>query len=309
MLSKMFKLSSEEKGSAILLFSFLFVVILGMAGVVIDGGMLYQARSSLKKTANDAVLSGAQLFLKGSTDVTAAVNTVLSAENETTSLQGVDYKPSGASKVTVSLKKGVPTYFMKLFNVKNVTVGAKSTALIATTTSAINAVPLGINGASSPTPGTEYTLKVDAGDSAVGTFGVLALSGTGATLYQQDLENGFPNLVSINDTIYTQTGNIQGKTIEAINYRVDSSPYADGDWSHPDDPRILCILVYTPAVVESGQVKSVTITGFAYFYINAPMKPGDSSISGTFLNMIGINSVGISESATNYGAYGVKLVE
>jgi hypothetical protein len=169
----------------------------------------------------------------------------------------------------------------------NMKISASSTAALASMASAEGAVPLGIDESVPLEYMREYTLKVDGGDSQYGNFGVLALSGVGAKLYEQDLRNGFNQKLKVGDIISTQTGNIEGKTRDAINYRIASSPYLEGDISNRDDPRVILILIYRPYRVDSNQIKEVEITGFAYFYIKSPMDMHDSSIKGYFIKRAG----------------------
>ena len=51
---------AEESGNTILLAALSMFVILSIAGLAIDGGMVYMTKAEMQKTANDAVLSGAQ---------------------------------------------------------------------------------------------------------------------------------------------------------------------------------------------------------------------------------------------------------
>lgn len=171
-------------------------------------------------------------------------------------------------------------------------ISVSSTAALATMGRAAGAVPLGIDESVPLVYMKEYSLKVDSGDSESGNFGILALSGVGAKLYEQDLRDGYNSELKVGD---------------AISYRINSSPYIEGDVSHRDDPRIILILIYKPYEVCSKQIKEVQITGFAYFYIKSPMDRQDSSVKGYFIKRAG-NGSGNDE-ITNKGAYVIKLVE
>lgn len=301
------KILGEEKGSSMVVFALMFVVIIGVAGLVIDMGILYKTKSYLKKTANAAALSGAQELLNSNELVNEVVGNILDAHNEKDSLKEVKIVTGGKYSLNVALEKDVPLYFLKLFKMDSMKISAASTAALVTMGSAVGAVPLGIDEDTPLEYMKEYSLKVDSGDSEYGNFGILALSGVGAKLYEQDLRDGYNSELKVGDVVSTQTGNIEGKTRNAVNYRITSSPYIEGDITHRDDPRIILILIYKPYEVYSNQIKQVQITGFAYFYVASPMDIHDSSIKGYFIKRAG-NGIGNDE-ITNNGAYAIKLVE
>ncbi|MFL0267693.1 pilus assembly protein TadG-related protein [Candidatus Clostridium radicumherbarum] len=305
-----FKLYKEEDGIGLVWFALTFVVIAFMTGLAIDGGRLYLSKIELRKTADAAALSGASELTGTSTSITNIVNGILSANNELSSLKELDIKPNGENKVKVILEKNVPLYFMKIFGFNNTPVDVSSTAAIFPMTETTGVVPFGIPQSMVNDPnftfGTEYTLKVGAGDSISGNFGILALADTGASSYLDVLKNGYNQPIEIGKTIDTQTGNIAENTIKGVNYRIQQSPYTQYDETHKDDPRIIKILVYTPNG-SSNQIKSITVTGFAYFYLADPMSSHDTTVKGFFIRQTGVGT-GSSDVVDN-GAYAAKLVE
>lgn len=297
----------KENGSVLVLFALLFVIVLGIAGLVIDGGILYNTKSHLKKTANAAVLSGAQELTNDNESVNEVVFQILKAHGEEGSFKDIQIKSNNEYKLKVTLEKNVPLYFLKLFKINSINITVSSTAGLVPMNRGRGAVPLGIDKNIPLEYMKEYSLKVDSGDSCYGNFGILALSGVGAKLYEQDLMYGYDGEIKVGDIISTQTGNISGKTCDAINYRIDSCPYPDNDFNHRDCPRVILILVYEPYEVQSNQLKKVKITGFAYFYIKMPMDKNDSSITGYFIKRAG-NGFG-DEYTEDKGAYAIKLME
>lgn len=301
------KFLKEERGSSIIITALLMVVMVGVAGLVIDMGILYKTKSSLNKTVNAAVLSGAQELINSDSMVQEVVKEILNADGEGESLKSINIDRDGSYKLSVVLEKEVPLYFLRLFKLYSMKVYSSSTAELATMSRAEGAVPLGIDESIPLEYMKEYSLKVDSGDSTYGNFGILALSGAGAMLYEQDLSYGYKDEIKVGDIITTQTGNISGKTRDAVNFRINSSPYLEGDITHRNNPRIILVLVYQPYEVSSNQLKKVKITGFAYFYIKAPMDCHDSSINGYFIKRVG-NGFG-DENLANKGAYAIRLVE
>lgn len=297
----------EQGGSALVLFSLLLVSMIGIAGLVIDIGVVYNTKSHMKKAANSAVLSGAQELVNSETQVEGIVRDVLRAHGEESSLVEKYIDKINEHKIKIVLQKDVPTNFLKLFKINSLPVKVSSSARIYPMSRGSGAVPLGIDDSVPLEYLKEYTLKVDSGDSEYGNFGILALSGPGSSLYEQDLMYGFNGELNVGDIVDTQTGNVEGKTRNAIDFRISSSPYPVGDISHRDDPRVLLVLVYQPYNVEANQMKQVKITGFAYFYIKSPMDMHDSSITGYFIKKVG-TGYGDPGIPSN-GAYAIRLTE
>jgi len=297
----------EQNGSTLVLFSLFLVSIIGMAGLVIDIGEAYDAKSHMKKAATAAVLSGAQELVNSEDKVEAVARKILRAHGEEGSIAETYIDKNNEHKFRIVLQKNVETKFLRLFKIYSLPVKAASAACIYPMSRAEGAVPLGIDERIPLEYMKEYTLKVDSGESQYGYFGILALSGPGANLYEHDLMYGYDGELKVGDIVDTQTGNIEGKTRNAINYRINSSPYLEGDISHRDDPRVMLVLVYQPYNVQSNQMKQVKITGFAYFYLKSPMDKHDSSIKGYFIKRVGTGygDNGIS----NNGAYAIRLTE
>lgn len=295
----------EQQGSSIILVGLALVGLLAMTGLVIDGGSLYMSKSHLQKTANAAALSGAQELTNNQTTVSEVVNQVLQAHQETSSL--VQTTIIMEHKVSVHLKKEVTLSFVKIFGYHSAPVEAVATAEIMTLSKAAGAAPLGIDDSISLEYYREYKLKVDETDVDTGNFGVLALGGSGASTYEQNLKYGYQNTIQVGDILETQTGNIAGKTKTGIQERLDACPYLAGETYHRDCSRILLIPVYQPYTYVTNQLQEVKITGFAYFYILEPMNNMDKTIKGMFIKRAGTGIV--DPAIVNKGAYGIRLIE
>lgn len=304
--SKM-RVYKEEDGSMAIWFMAFFFIIIGMLGLAVDGGTLYKTKSELRKTANAVALSGAQELKTNDALVEQVIKETLSRNGVDT---GYTYKirPDNKDKVTVTLERQVPMNFLKILNIDTVPISVTSSAAIVPLTRSAGAVPLGIDKNQTLEYMKEYELKVDSGNSITGNFGILALSGVGANLYETDLMYGYNTDIKVGDVISTQTGNIEGKTRTAVNYRIGTSPYLQDDITHRDDPRIIMILIYEPYQSATNQLQSVRICGFAYFYLRQPMSYQDSSIKGYFIERVGAGGSG-STDAVNTGAYAIRLVE
>jgi hypothetical protein len=295
----------QQHGSSIILVSLTLVVLLVMAGLVVDMGTVYNTKSHLQKTANAAVLSGAQELTHTEAEVSAVVNEVLQYHGEAQSLHELGIEPG--RKVSVTLKTMAPLVFSGLFGYDTADVGVHAAAEIQTMVEAMGAAPLGIDESISLVFNQEYKLKVDQTEVDTGNFGVLALGGTGANTYEQNLKYGYSESIKIGNILDTQTGNISGKTRSGIKERLEQCPYLAGETHHRDCSRVILIPVYRPYSYDTNQLKQVEITGFAYFYITEPMSSNDTSITGMFVKRAGTGFV--DQDAVNYGAYGIKLTE
>lgn len=306
MLKKLKVLIQQEKGNALVLMTAALGGLLLMTGLVIDGGHLYMEKSHLQKTANAAALSGAQELPNGESRVQSVVNEILNAHKEAASLQQSGIENAG--RLTVRLEKKVPLFFASLFGFDSVPVQAYAKAGLAPMGGANGAVPLGIDESIPLNYGEKYQLKVDAGDSISGNFGVLALAGSGAKSYGDTLKEGYDHKLTVGSIINTETGNMSGPTMEGVNYRISQCPYATPDNFDRSCSRIMLILVYKPYETSSNKLKSVMITGFAYFYITDPMNKNDTSIQGIFIKKTGRGTAG-SDGTLDRGAYAIKLMK
>jgi hypothetical protein len=299
------KFLHQQEGSSIVLVGLSLIALLVTIALVVDGGSIFIERSHLQKTANAAVLSGAQELTNQQSAVTNVINTILQHHEESGSLMSSTIHMG--QDVSVHLSKKVPLGFSKLFGKDTEMVGANAAAQIMPISSASGIAPVGIKDTISLIFGQQYMLKVDQTQSVSGNFGILRLGGPGAKIYEDNLMYGYNNQVQVGDIIDTQPGNIAGKTREAIQYRIDSSHYMQGDTSHTDDSRIIIIPVYKPYDVFSNHMKQVQVTGFAYFYITDPTSSKDTSIIGMFIKKAGFGAA--KSGALDKGAYTIRLTE
>jgi hypothetical protein len=299
------KLTKDQNGSAIPLVGLSLIVLLALTGFALDMGTLIGAKMHLQKAANAAVLSGAQELTNNETAVRNVVNTVLEHHDEGGNVTALNVEME--RNVAVDLSREVPLAFSSLLGRETAFVEVHAAAEIMTMAHAAGAAPLGIPDSVTLEYYKEYKLKVDETDVDTGNFGVLALGGTGAQTYETNLKYGFQNPIKVGDIIGTQTGNIAGKTKTGIQDRLNRCPYLAGETHHRSCPRILLIPVYRPYTVKESQVQQVEITGFAYFYISAPMNDRDKTISGMFIKRAGTGFV--DPNIVNTGAYSIKLTE
>lgn len=299
------RLIKKEEGNTILLVAFSLVALIAMTGLIIDGGKLFLTKTHLQKTANAAVLSGAQELTHEEESVRTIVHETLEKHSENHSLE--DMKIQMEDKVSVDLSREVPLTFSQLFGFDTAPVNVHAAAELGTMGKAAGVAPLGIDESLGLEFNKEYSLKVDQTGVEAGNFGVLALGGTGAATYEDNLLKGYQNELEVGDVLETQTGNIAGKTRAVIQERINSCPYPEGETHHRDCSRIILIPVYQRLDADGNQLKEVKITGFAYFYITKPMDSKDTSITGMFIKRAGTGFVKPVD--VNKGAFSIRLTE
>ncbi|WP_442599130.1 TadE/TadG family type IV pilus assembly protein [Neobacillus sp. D3-1R] len=298
-------LFKREQGNAIVFAAIAFMGLLGMAGLAIDGGLVYMTKSHLQKVANSAVLSGAQELTNQEDKVETIVMDILKSHKEESSLEKVEIEME--KRVAVDLNKPVQLSFARLFGFEKMDVQVHAAAELRTMGRAVGAAPLGIDDRIPLEYLKPYQLKVDSSGVEYGNFGVLALGSTGAKPFEENLRNGYQEELQTGMVLETQTGNIAGKTREVIQERVNGCTEMPRDVNDRDCSRVILVPVYKPNKIDQNQLKSVEITGFAYFYITDPMDSKDTSIRGMFIKRAG---TGFEEEGSLFkGAYSIRLTE
>lgn len=308
---KELKLYKDENGASFAIVIFVLFVMLAVGGLVVDMGIVYKTRIEMRKAANAAALSGVQEIFNGEAAVNKIVEDILKSHNEKYSKPFIK-----ENKVTVTLKKNVPLFFIRIFGIDSTEVEVASSAKAAPLSAATGAVPLGVpkNIINNIGDGQEYELKVGPGESEYGNFGIISLSDTWniGRDYEHDLTYGYDGEIKEGQILDTETGNVQGKTINGIAYRFSHSPNTQvglpsGDIDIKNDTRVLKVIVYEEMPHKGNQLKEVKVVGFAYFYLKGPYDSDNSNITGYFIK--GLESGATDGNAVDKGAYGIRLVE
>jgi hypothetical protein len=300
-----FRNINNEKGNVLVIVALSFMSLLGMVGLAIDGGLLYMKKTSLQKTANAAVLSGAQELTNQEDRVKLVVNEILKAHKEESSFQELNVVMD--KRVSIKLVKPVKLSFVQLFGFKVVDIKVQAAATLFPIGRTRGASPLGIDEKIPLEFNKPYQLKVDSSSVESGNFGVLALGNVGARTYEENLRNGYLEELKVGLIIDTQTGNIAGKTREVVQQLVNNCPETSDSIYKRVCSRVILIPVYKPYAYDQNQLKKVIITGFAYFYITQPMSASDTAIKGMFIKRVGrgFEEVG----SVSKGAFKIRITE
>ncbi|MEK6266333.1 MAG: hypothetical protein N2B06_16435, partial [Clostridium sp.] len=221
---------------------------------------------------NAAVLSGIQEIFVSNASVEAIVKDILEKNHEKP-VKPVIY-PNG--KVTVTLEKEVPLYFMRIFDIDSTSVEVTSSAIREPGKRELEmagVVPLGVEEGTKLAVGTEYPLKSDNKIGQQGWFGYLDLTkyvggNTGASDLKALIEEGCTDKIKVDYEIGKITGNKTsvGKDLT---------------------PKIVLIIIFK--VIDSGNKESIKVTGFAYCRIRVDPND-DKTILGEFIKTLDVAS-------------------
>lgn len=292
------------------------VAFTGLMAMVTDIGLLALNKQRLVNAVDAAALAGVhELPVSPGQAKVMAVNYAL--QNGANPLEPVvgEYLGATNTKLTVSATRKVDFIFARVLGIYSGTVGATAAAGLSGIRALRGAAPLAIP--DQPFEfGVYYTLKL-ASNSDVpsplgpGTFGALSLGGTGATTYENNLKYGYAGELQVGDVINTETGNISNPTTRAIDYRLAQChhiPACTSTHFDPACPRILLIPVYMENVETNGQIKNITISGFAAFLVDGAIGQGhDNYINGSFIRLVVDGET--SSNQINYGLEGAKLIK
>ena len=153
-----------KKGQTMVLIPLLLVVLLGIAAIVVDVGVLYSEKVALQNDVDAAVLAGGQeLPVKPSGAITIANDYASPNKNGKV---GDEVKPTitnGNHSLTVSARRHVPLYFAKIFGKTTSDVAATASVTVGTVGSVSGAIPVGVEEKGAFEYGHIYELKVGGG--------------------------------------------------------------------------------------------------------------------------------------------------
>ncbi|GAW92837.1 Tad domain-containing protein [Calderihabitans maritimus] len=307
-------LIGEEKGSVIVLTALSMVMLLGFTALVTDIGLAYLASQKLSRSIDAAALAGAQ-ELPGNPDRAVEIAKEYARRNglaeELMEIQVAQDRQS----LRVKAVRPVRLFFGRILGIRDSLVQKASQAEVRSLLAVRGAAPLAVK-QDNFVLGRRYILKYGAGSSrrennlGPGNFGALALGKGGADQYEENLKYGYEGWLRVGEVVDTQTGNLSGPTLRAIDYRLSLCSHArqcTPQSFYRDCPRLLIVPVFVPWKVEGQQVKKVKITGFAAFFVEAVKGQGkESEVHGYFVETL---ASGITGHGLDFGLRGVRLAE
>lgn len=315
----MLKILRQERGSAAVVAALAITVVMGLGAIAVDVGNLYLNRTRLYNISDAAALAGVQDLPGDSVQALANARTY-AAQNgkssDTVVPTVVNDSYGNNTMLSVTVTRNVPYYFAHIFNIMpaNQTLSATSKAKISPIIKAAHIMPWGIV-KQNFIYGQTYQLKEGAGSGYNGNYGALALGGTGASVYRNNIENGYSGVVQVGDWLTTEPGNMSGPTSQGVSYRVGLDPSATFDTVQKGSERIVTVPIISE-LGDNGRTE-VQIVGFAAFFLEGVGGQGNNNyVYGKFLEMTIPGDIYKNESygtitsdvAKGYGLYGSMLV-
>ncbi len=261
------KARNWRSGQSILLLVLALPVLLGVVSLAVDVSNLYFNWTELQAGADAAVLAGAA-YLPAHPDQakSSATSYALSNGIQSSEITSNTVAPDNTS-LSMQVSRTVPFYFARVLGFSATPVTVNATAGVQSVSRANGVVPFGVDYRTSYT--YDQTVDIKAGQVGAGNWEPLALGGTGASNYLNNLEQGYSGTVSIADTVQTEPGNIVGPTRTGVNYRINAGLNADPSGtfsSHTlDDPRVMLVAMVDFSSINGSS--SVPVKGFAELWI------------------------------------------
>ena len=213
----------SESGQTIVLLAVMLLSLLGICGLVIDGGNWMVNRRDVQNAADAAALAGASQipFVATATIDTARAQYAKNGlPGDTVTVTGTTYLTSGDS-VTVTASRKVDTFFTSIFGLDQVTETATARATVEsfTTINGPGAMPWGVL-SGSYVPGQPYSIYTKmTGNANNGALSLPYVNGAncpvpnGANSYEDEINGTLqPCPITVGDLLDTKTGDNSGPT-------------------------------------------------------------------------------------------------
>jgi Flp pilus assembly protein TadG len=335
---------SGERGQAVVLFALGLAGLCGFVGLALDVGQLLATKTDLQKTADAAVLAGAQdLPTTTTAQATALAYATTNGVPNATVVFSQTYSANDTIEVTAT--RHVNYTFLKVLGLSGADVSAKAKARAGSYVGGKGIVPWGLvasnnsnskllqntcflnndaNGIPQFKQNTQCTLKYGAGTNSGGDFGALTIGQSGAAPYRSNIANGSTTVINQGDKLDSETGGMVGPTAQGVDDRMalpapqgcagnarDDVLKTNADGSvtiRPgceDSPRIIVI----PVVDKIQNPQKSTVLGFAFMYLTAVTGGGGSQqVKGEFVKFVNQIPNGVYQ-GLNGGATAVMLIE
>lgn len=304
---KKFNLLSSEKyrkGNSIIIVTLFLSSMLGFAALVTDIGLLSSKKAKLQNTTDAAALAAVTELVNGETNARSKAVEYIAINGLSQELFNITFPDSNS--VLVAASQSVPLIFAKLMGINEAGLSVRSKAIKGNLSSAIGIRPLAVEYFQF-VYNTQYILKEGAGEGYKGNFGAMALGGTGAAVYRNNLKYGYNSVIRIGDWLTTETGNMPSPTEEGIDYVMNScthTPKCTIENFEPDCPRVITIPVVD--TLEVNGRNEVQVTGFARFLVSGYQKnDGHLEVVGYFIESVSDGD--ISDAARDCGTINYKL--
>lgn len=309
----------DESGQMLVLMGAGLAAFIAIVGLSVDVGQVVFTRTDLQKVADAAAFAGAQDLPSSSAATTNANNYVGLNASNTAAAVVISQTYNSNDTIQVTATRRVDYAFLRVVGLKGTTVSAKAKVRVGTYNGGNGIVPWGlvassnkdflgnncfngmVNGAPTFKQNQKCILKYGAGSNSGGDFGALALDGTGASNYRDDIVNGSTQKFAKGQKVEPQTGNMVGPTGQGIADRLAIAPPSTCNTNDRNQilktvggktsivsgcenhPRILII----PVVDKIDNPAVSTILGFAFMFLHGEAGGGGhTSVETEFVSFV-----------------------
>jgi len=325
---KIKRIGNDERGQTVIVASIALVVILAIAGLVIDLGRAHIQASRLQNAADSAAYAAGVLLPIEVTDeagiATAKAKAISYIVKNGYDLEDVDDVVLGdvVSGRYTSLRVIVDNYvdysFAKVIGLEGKEVSKAAKIRIETITSCSDMVPLGTSSseylaAVAANEAQNIVIKYDGGDGTIGFFGAIDLDGVkggGAADFESWLTYGYNGYIDVGDILPVESGNMAGATVDGFTARYDACTHFPDDGGCTaehyvlDCPRVVILILY-----EMEGTKAVKVTGFVPFILEGLNGSGEIVASHIDVNADDFDSAEVDDDTIEFGFFTTAMVE
>ncbi len=300
-------LFKSQRGTTFVFFALILTVIVAFAALSVDIGVIAYEKAKLANTVDSAALAGAQELVTNASNTRNITNNYISKNNSGLKSTTITINESARS-VEVKSIKTVKNYFANVFGNASQDVIATAQAKVENISALSGCRPIAVV-KQTFIYGNIYVLKEGASDGYSGNYAAISLGGSGASIYEDNLLNGYSGTIRVGDYIPTETGVIAKKTsnsIETLISRCNHTPRCTHTYYNKKCSRIIFIPVVDTLYVNGK--KHVKVLGFATFFLEGAVNSGGhTDIIGRFITYHADGET--STEINDYGTYGIKLVK
>lgn len=316
-MSKMKKYIDNEKGSAIVLITILLTVLVGMAAMVTDTGAVFLTRARMQNAVDAAALAALQDLPDEAAQAVETASTYATEDCPPDSIIDIPQVLESDHAVYVTARKTVNYGLARILGVDSKTVEAEALARLEPITGVRGVLPLAVM-KDVWVPGQTVVLKGGAQEMIFsGWRGPLSLGGNGASNYEENLKNGYSEVLRIDDLVDLEEGNMSGPTLTGTEYRLAActhTPVCTVTQYNTNCPRVGIVPVAEEVLLinkkgeQTTSKKQVRICGFALFLFSDMAGNGSGGqITGQFIQ--GIIQGEADPNGPDFGVYKARLVQ
>jgi hypothetical protein len=304
------------------------VVVVIIAGLVIDLGMVDLKTSELQNAADAAAYAGGYLLPIKTTDaagITELNNKVTEyivkngySASDISAVQLGDVVSGRYTSLNVVVNDYVSYTFGQTIGLMGKDVSKDAKIRIETVTRCTDMVPLGTSSSSylaaaAANAAQNIVIKYGSTGGSIGFFGAIDLDGVkggGAADFESWLTYGYNGYINVGDVLPVESGNMSGATIDGFTSRYESCTHfpSEGGCTAEhyvlDCPRVVILILY-----EMQGTKAVKVTGFVPFILEGINGNGEIIASHIDVSVYDFDSEAVDEDTIEFGFFTPVMVE